>query len=44
MKDLKALNKETAEVLTSLSELPIMKDFVLVGGSGLALYDEIKAI
>lgn len=38
MKDLKALNKETAEVLTSLSELHIMQDYVLVGGSGLALY------
>jgi predicted nucleotidyltransferase component of viral defense system len=38
MKNLKALYKSTADVLTSLSKLPVMRDFVLVGGSGLALY------
>ena len=38
MKDLKALYSETAEVLTSLSVMPMMQDYVLIGGSGLALY------
>lgn len=38
MKDLKTLSKDTANVLLSLSEIPFMQNFVLVGGSGLALY------
>ena len=38
MRNLNALTENTAKVLRLLSELPIMQDYVLVGGSGLALY------
>ncbi len=38
MRNLNSLSENTAKVLTILSDLPMMQDFVLVGGTGLALY------